>query len=211
VVRKARKSEAKEARLLDVFENRELGRPAARQPERRAPSAPVEVLSVPGRPESRFEALKPTYASYFETAQGELVHAMLSGFKELPAALEPALNEAFDELAPGYPFKFDRAKVVGGLLAFLNNPEAAALFAAAPGRETLIEAEFIDRNGSLFRMDRVLVDPSSVTVIDFKTGHENTPKYSAQMKNYLAIVSEVYNKPAKALLAYVDLGKIILV
>jgi ATP-dependent exoDNAse (exonuclease V) beta subunit len=168
----------------------------------------VVVVSAPGRPEQRFDTLKPTYASYFETAEGELVHAMLSGFKELPAALEPALNEAFDELAPGYPFKFDRAKVVGGLLAFLKNPEAAALFAAAPGRETLVEAEFIDKNGSLFRMDRVLVDADSVTVIDFKTGRENTAKYTAQMKNYLSIIAEVYNKPAKALLAYVDLGKV---
>jgi len=209
VIRKARKKEAKEAKLLDIFENRELGKPAAHKPERREPSAPVVVVSAPGRPEQRFDTLKPTYASYFETAEGELVHAMLSGFKELPAALEPALNEAFDELAPGYPFKFDRAKVVGGLLAFLKNPEAAALFAAAPGRETLVEAEFIDRSGSLFRMDRVLVDPSSVTVIDFKTGRENTPKYSAQMKNYLSILAEVYNKPANALLAYVDLNKVI--
>jgi ATP-dependent exoDNAse (exonuclease V) beta subunit len=60
-------------------------------------------------------------------------------------------------------------------------------------------------------MDRVLVDPASVTIIDFKTGRENTPKYTAQLKGYLAIISDVYKKPAQALLAYVDLGKIMMV
>ena len=58
-------------------------------------------------------------------------------------------------------------------------------------------------------MDRVLIDKDAVTVIDFKTGRENPQKYPAQMRNYLAIISEVYGKPAKGLLAYVDLNKLV--
>ena len=125
---------------------------------------------------------------------------------EMPE-LEAELSARFDELSPGYPFKFDKAKVVKGLLAFLGSPCAVTLFADAPGRQTLVEAEFIDKNGSLFRMDRVLIDENSVTVADFKTGRENAEKYSAQMKNYLSIVSEAYGRPAKGVLAYVDLCK----
>ncbi len=209
IIRKARKTEAKEARLLDVFENYEAGRPAAQKPERRKSSAPVKIISPEARPERRFDALKPTYASFFETAEGELVHGILARFVELPKDLEPALSAAYDELAPGFPFKFDKLKVIKSLLAFLTGPAAAPLFAPARGREVLVEAEFIDKTGALFRMDRVLADPDGVTVIDFKTGGENTEKYAAQMKNYLSIIAEVYSKPAKALLAYVDLGKVI--
>ena len=205
IIRKARKTEATSQKLWDIFEDYEAGKPPARKPEARKPAEPVKIVSVAVRPEERFEGLKPTYASFFETAEGELVHGMLARFAELPGDIDGELSKAFDELAPGYPFKFDKIKVVGGLLKFLASAEAAPLFAAAPGREVLIEAEFIDKSGSLFRMDRVLVDKDAVTVIDFKTGQENTDKYTAQMKNYLAIVGEVYGKPAKGLLAYVDL------
>ena len=208
VVKKARKTEAKEAKLLDIYDTYEAGAPAARKPGPRAASAPVSVASVPPRAEERFENYKPTYASHQEIAEGELVHAILARFKELPADLEPALAAAYDEAAPRFPFEFDKPRVLKGLLAFLNNSEGAALFAPAPGREALTEAEFIDKNGSLFRMDRILVDKDLVTVIDFKTGHENTAKYTEQMKNYLSILASAYRKPVKALLAYVELNKV---
>jgi ATP-dependent exoDNAse (exonuclease V) beta subunit len=209
VLRKARKTEAPGPRLLDLLETFETGKPEARAPEARRGSEPVRVNSVTERAERRFDALKPTYDSFFETAEGELAHAMLARLAELPHDLAPELSASFDELAPGYPFKFDKARLVKNLTAFLNNSEAAQFFLPAPGRQTLIEAEFIDKTGALFRMDRVLVDADAVTVVDFKTGRENASKYAAQMKNYLEIVSQVYGKPAKAVLAYVDLNKVV--
>ncbi len=209
IIKKARKTAAKEARLPDLFETFEEGRPDAREPELRKASKPVEIAAAAGRPEQRFDASKPTYVSFFETAEGELVHAMLARFIELPPDPEARLSACFDELSPGYPFKFDKSKVVKSLLTFLACPAAAALFAARPGRAVLTEAEFIDRTGCLFRMDRVIVDADAVTVADFKTGRENTEKYSAQMKNYLAIIAEVYGKRTAGVLAYVDLQKVV--
>ncbi len=211
VVKKKRKTEAGEPKLSDLFTTCELGKPASRTPAARKPSAPVEIAAPVARPERGFEAAKPTYTSYFETAEGDLVHAILARFIELPGDLEGEISAAFDELSPKYPFKFDKSKVVKSLVSFLKSPEAAPLFAAAPGRQVLVEAEFIDKSGSLFRMDRVLIDADSVTVIDFKTGQENTAKYTPQMKNYLAILTEAYSKPANGLLAYVDLGKSLLI
>ena len=207
VIRKARKTAATEPKLLDLFETSVAGRPAVQKPESRKVSKPVAIVSPGAPPGQRFDALKPTYNSFFETAEGELAHAILARITDL-SGLEPRIAALFDELCPGYPFKFDKAKVVNGLLLFLTSLSAAPLFEAKPGREVLVEAEFIDKTGSLFRMDRILIDEDAVTVIDFKTGGENTEKYSAQMKNYLDIVSEVYGKPAKGVLAYVDLNKI---
>lgn len=208
VVRRARRTPG-EPKLLDIFENFEAGAPAPARPAAGPPSEPVTVAPAGRRAEDRFEALKPTYGSYRAEAEGELAHAILARFPELPAGLEAALAAAYDELAPGFPFRFDRASVLRGLLAFLRSPAAAPLFAQAPGRAVLTEAEFIDGSGALFRMDRVLVDPGVVTVVDFKTGGENTARYAAQMRNYLDIVSAVYKKPAKAVLAYVDLNKLV--
>ena len=209
VIRKARKTAASVPRLLDLFETFEAGKPEARKPERRKASKPVEIAPAWARPARSFDSLKPTYTSFFETAEGELVHAILARFIELPKDLQSSLEAAYEELAPGFPFKFDKPKVIKGLLAFLNSPGAAPLFAADAGRQVLVEAEFIDKTGSLFRMDRVLVDKDAVTVVDFKTGKENPAKYTAQMKNYLGIISEVYGKPVKGMLAYADLNKIV--
>jgi ATP-dependent exoDNAse (exonuclease V) beta subunit len=58
-------------------------------------------------------------------------------------------------------------------------------------------------------MDRVMIDKDLVTVVDFKTGGENAEKHTAQMKNYLAIISEVYGKKTAGFLAYVDLGRVV--
>ena len=222
IIKKARKTASNEPKLLDLFETFEAGRPAVHAPERRRAAEPVEVVSAGSRPVTRFDALKPTYAGFFETAEGELVHEMLAqssaaarqgtGHKPEEQAqtinLESGLSAYFDELSPKYPFKFDKAKIVKNLLAFFGASGAAPLFTAAPGRQILIEAEFIDKTGALFRMDRVIIDADAVTVVDFKTGRENTEKHAAQMKNYLAIISEVYSKPAKGVIAYVDLNKI---
>jgi len=211
VIKKARKTEAAGPRLPDLFETFEAGRPAARVPGGRKAFEPVRISSLTARAAAGFEALKPTYASFQDTAEGELVHAMLARLGELPEDLEPALAASFDELAPGYPFKFDKPRLLKGLTAFLNNSEAAQFFLAAPGRTFLTEVEFIDKAGALFRMDRVIIEADAVTVVDFKTGRENAKKYNAQMQNYLAIISEVYGKPAKGALAYVDLNKLVLI
>ncbi len=212
VVKKKRKTEGGEPRLTDLFTACELGKPASAGNTIRhgvpvRSSAALSIAAPGPRPDQRFDASKPTYTSFLETAEGEMVHAILARFIELPKDPEGEISAAFDELAPAYPFKFDKSKVVKSLVAFLASPEAAPLFEPRPGRQVLTEAEFIDKTGALFRMDRVLVDADSVTVIDFKTGLENTAKYTPQMKNYLSILTEAYSRPAKSLLAYVDLGK----
>ena len=206
-VKKARKTPAKEAKLSDLFENYKS--PAApKQPARagvKQPARPVEIISAGARPEGHFETLKPTYASYFETAEGNLVHEVLAQFVDMPKDPAAEVAAQFDRLAHKYSFKFDKAKVVKSIAAFLASPQAAPFF--APGAEVLVEAEFVDRNGGLFRMDRVLIGKDLVMVADYKTGLENTEKYTAQLKNYLAIIAEVYARPVKGFIVYVDLVK----
>jgi len=211
-VKKLRKTEAGEARLSDLFETYESANkpepPAERSALRKAAKT-MEIVPAGTKAEGRFETLKPTYNSFYETAEGELVHAILARFTELPKDPEAAVSEHFDRFRQKYPFRFDKAKVEKSILAFLSSPQADRLFSSRPGSLVLTEAEFIDKTGALFRMDRVIIDKDSVTVVDFKTGLENTEKYSAQMKNYLGIISEVYKKPAVGILAYVDLRKVV--
>jgi ATP-dependent exoDNAse (exonuclease V) beta subunit len=54
-------------------------------------------------------------------------------------------------------------------------------------------------------MDRVVLDPDRVQVIDFKTGERQD--YTSQMRVYMEILRRVYpNRNTEGYLAYVDSG-----
>ena len=58
-------------------------------------------------------------------------------------------------------------------------------------------------------MDRVVVDPDRVTVVDFKTGAVGTDRYLEDMRTYARILRQVYpERHVQALLAYVDAGSV---
>jgi ATP-dependent helicase/nuclease subunit A len=88
-------------------------------------------------------------------------------------------------------------------------PDLTELFTPKTGRAILTEQELCDSKGTLVRMDRIVVDAGRVIVIDFKTGAEDPAPHEAQVRNYMAILSEVYpGRSIEALLAYVDLGTV---
>ena len=91
------------------------------------------------------------------------------------------------------------------LVRMLGQPELAACFARQPGRVIATEQELCDAEGRLFRMDRVVIDPSRVTVIEFKTGAEEPARHEGQVQDYIRVLSEVYpSREVSALIAYVD-------
>jgi ATP-dependent exoDNAse (exonuclease V) beta subunit len=217
-VKKIRKTPAAGAKLSDLFETYRSG--AAPEPVERKksgkPADPVNIMPSGVKKEERFEVLKPTYAGSFEKAEGELVHEILGKIgtdtcfsASGGASIDAGVKKLCRQCAGKYPFKFDEGKIVKAVSAFLVMPEVRGWFEPKKDREIFVEAEFIDKNGNLFRMDRVIIYKDKVTIIDFKTGGENPEKYSAQIKNYLVIVSEVYGKPAQGFLAYVDLLKVV--
>jgi len=56
-------------------------------------------------------------------------------------------------------------------------------------------------------MDRIVVDPDRVTVIDFKTGEEQPQEHEEQVQGYVRILSALHPRlPVTGMIAYVDLG-----
>jgi ATP-dependent exoDNAse (exonuclease V) beta subunit len=101
-----------------------------------------------------------------------------------------------------------------GELAGLPDLEAAlrqlALadgFAPCAGREVFTERDFCDEHGRVHRMDRLVIDPDRVLVVDWKTGGEEigTPEQEAQVRAYAAILRQVYpGRAVEALLVHLD-------
>jgi ATP-dependent exoDNAse (exonuclease V) beta subunit len=146
-----------------------------------------------------------------ERRRGELVHRMLSLVEYAEDDLEARLAAAGRRAAlearepdsgPGESVT-DAAAAACALL--IRGTELGAYFARRPERQVLTEQEFCDSQGKLYRMDRVVVDPDRVTVIDFKTGPETSAEYDADLRNYARILSDAYpGRAVDAYLAYVD-------
>lgn len=70
------------------------------------------------------------------------------------------------------------------------------------------EASIIDRNGNVYRPDRVIIDGQSVTIIDYKFGEENE-SYLKQISRYAQLYSSMGYCVLSACLWYVYENKII--
>jgi RecB family exonuclease len=133
---------------------------------------------------------------------------MLELIGSAPAALDEALVAAGARAAREARRDPAETQELAALLArMIATTELAGFFTPREGRTVLIEQEICDATGRLLRMDRVVLDPDGVTVIDWKTGAENPAEHESQLRDYARALGGVFpGKPLGALLAYVDLG-----
>ena len=92
------------------------------------------------------------------------------------------------------------------LAGFIISNKAKDFFTNS-AREVLCEAEFIDDKGQLIRLDRVLFFDDEIWVVDFKTGLINSD-YSKQIKHYMQALRQIYTKPIRGFLAYVEINEV---
>jgi ATP-dependent exoDNAse (exonuclease V) beta subunit len=167
-----------------------------------------------------------------ERQRGEFFHRVLSFVRfVIPGIAKADIEEFLTVLIgrvnaeTGLDYPVDETR--GMLMRFLADEKISEYFSPAPGRRVFTEQEFSDARGSLYRMDRVVEDDDSVTVLDFKTGRrevgathrvnvgaapvngggidEEDDRYGAQVRRYMKILRGVYpGKTVRGVIAYVD-------
>ncbi len=73
--------------------------------------------------------------------------------------------------------------------------------------EVMTEQGILLPDGKQKRPDRVIVQPSGATVVDFKTGGEKAA-YNDQVKEYMQLIKELLEVPVKGYLCYLETGTI---
>jgi ATP-dependent helicase/nuclease subunit A len=142
------------------------------------------------------------------SVRGEYLHMVLSHIVSFTGDAEGAVARAREQTELQIP---ELVSAHEALIPFLRQKEVALLFAPREGRGVLCEQEMVDRRGNLYRVDRMIVDPDGITVVDFKTGsdHEEVA-YREQVQEYLAMVRMMYpNRMVRGALAYIDLCKLV--
>ena len=170
-------------------------KPEAQKEEERAALLHHTVGTIPGGTAERIHLE--------ETRRGELIHTILAGIVFTPEDPIPEIRKAINDAATSFRHSVDLTSAETAIQRFLGGG-IKEYFRAIKGRSVLNEQEFARSDGQLFRMDRVIVDSETVTVIDYKTGDEQE-NYGDQVRNYMEILRDVYaGKSVKGLLAYVD-------
>ena len=103
----------------------------------------------------------------------------------------------------------DRPVIRGRILELLSAEEVAEWFRRLEGRKVYNERSIIDKDGKVFRPDRVVLDDNRVRVIDFKFGKEENEKYKRQVRNYMELLQEMKYSQVEGFIWYASLGKII--
>ncbi len=74
--------------------------------------------------------------------------------------------------------------------------------------KTLTEIAIIEKNGKVYRPDRVIINEDKVIVIDYKTGQEEIQKHKNQITKYMNLIKEMKYNNIEGYLLYTDLMKV---
>ena len=128
----------------------------------------------------------------YERRRGDAIHDVLSQVEFSDANIEKLIASSINETAGSWIQPADEARMKSTILEFLRLPEIAPFFAHVKGRVIMNEQEFVSPDGRLYRMDRIVVDADSVTVLDFKTG-DDKDTYTDQVRGYVNILNNFFN------------------
>ena len=146
--------------------------------------------------------------------RGELIHRLLQLLPDLPAAERPAAAERI--LARERDLHDDqRREMARAALAVLEDPRFAQVWAPGSKAEAAVAGSAPELPEGLAisgRVDRLLVTPERVMVVDFKTNRPSPdrieaadPAYIAQMAIYAAVLRAVFpGRRVEAALVWTD-------
>jgi ATP-dependent exoDNAse (exonuclease V) beta subunit len=147
-----------------------------------------------------------------EKQRGEFIHRVLYFIDELDEDVESRLEKVIKQVRKESNIDYPVDVLKRGLLEFLAHDEVRPYFTPKSGRVTKREQDFSDPAGNLLRMDRVIIDPDRVLVMDYKTGSEKKAeeKHLLQLKSYMRILRDLFpDRNMEGMIAYVDLGEVV--
>ncbi|QIL02633.1 double-strand break repair helicase AddA [Sphingomonas sinipercae] len=135
--------------------------PEARPPRPLAPSALAE---------DREPSAPPSAAARAAAERGTLIHALLERLPPVEASQRGIAGARWLERSAGVTDAAEREAIVGLVLRILEDGRFSSLFGPGSLPEAPIVATLPDGRVIAGTVDRLLVEPGRISVIDFKTG-----------------------------------------
>jgi ATP-dependent helicase/nuclease subunit A len=170
-----------------------LGRSPAPEPKPARPLSPSRLGEEP----PVLSPLGPTGDQLYR--RGRLIHRLLQTLPDLPEDERPDaakryLSSRASELAGA-----ERAEIAAETLRVMADPQFSSLFGPGSRAEAPIVGELGDGRVISGQIDRLLVTPSEVLIVDYKTNRpaplsasETAQPYLRQMAAYRAALGKIY-------------------
>ncbi len=138
------------------------------------------------------QALDPPVWDAGARRLGELCHAVLAQLHTIAADWESQVDQALEGVLAQHPEWANLKQEARHLLLIcLKQAEIRALFMPREGQCVKTEWEVVDANGTLRRIDRLLLRADEVVVVDFKTGAPD-PTHTLQIQEYARLVAALW-------------------
>ena len=148
---------------------------------------------------------------FHEANRGTFIHEVLARLEFMGGDIDTKLQETVKYVENAMRSHCDLDEIQRTLSDFLCDIEVSTYFKPEKNRQIWTEQEFVNASGELYRCDRVLIDNDACTVIDFKTGsQESEESYRRQIRNYMNIMKEIFpQKDVHGIITYVDLKQFV--
>ncbi len=184
------------------------------------PEAPADNLLRPSDPAEDEGHRVKTGESIRERARalqrGTLVHRLLQSLPDLASERRRDAAQRYLERNAADWTEDEREALAGRVLALIDNPRFAEVFAAGSRAEVSIVGRLQRLAGPKAlvsgQIDRLVVTPSEVLIVDFKTNHappsrlaEAPAAYLRQLALYRAVLTRLYpERPIRAALLWTE-------
>lgn len=144
-----------------------------------------------------------------EAERGDLIHHVLSRIEFVHEDFAAQISSVTRDICREVAYTPSADELGAAITRCMAEQEFREHFSRKEGRTILCEQEISSGIGALCRADRIVIDVAQVTVIDFKTGgDESELEYIEQVRNYMALLNDIYpDKSVKGTIAYIDLLK----
>ncbi|MBI3314328.1 MAG: UvrD-helicase domain-containing protein [Candidatus Omnitrophica bacterium] len=124
--------------------------------------------------------------------KGEAAHFCLACLGDLNGAdVRSSVENAVGRMADRFPSQ-DTGAYKDWFSKFLQRKDVRPLFFPPPATQVICEQEIVNRFGDTRRVDRLLVMPGEVWVVDFKTSRKDEASHQKQMDEYVDLVRALY-------------------
>lgn len=139
---------------------------------------------------------------------GDTVHRALSLFDSLPA--DDSFITSMCRTAAAIEHATEIADhIAASLKKFFGNPAFRRFFETGPGVTAYNEKEIVDGRGNSFKLDRLIVRPDVIEIVDYKTGGTHLPQHAEQVTRYAGLVSALYpDKEVRKYILYIENGEV---
>lgn len=100
--------------------------------------------------------------------------------------------------------------IIASVSAFFGNPAFSRFFEPAAGTVSYNEKEVVDGAGNTFKLDRLVVRPDTVEIVDYKTGGSHSPQHREQVNRYGSLIAEIYpDREIRKYILYIESGEVL--